>query len=80
MGTSQSPELTPGITLTKHAGFHEIQLIFRHSNNRYKQEMPSDHHLHQFSLDGTGLKSPAHPLTITRHLQSISSPQGFPCS
>ena len=56
MGTSQSPELTPGTTLTKHADFHEIQLVFRHSNNRYKQEMPSDHHLHQFSLDGTGLK------------------------
>lgn len=46
-----------GISLTKHADFHYRQLIFGHYNKRCKLEIPSDHHLQQFSLTGAGLKN-----------------------
>ncbi|KAI4209143.1 MAG: hypothetical protein LQ351_007895 [Letrouitia transgressa] len=60
-----------GITLTKHPEFYYRQLIFGHYNKRCKLEIPADHHLHQFSLTGVGLKNRAHPLAIAVALSQL---------
>ena len=66
-----------GITLTKHADFHYRQLIFGHYNKRCRLEIPSDHHLYEFSLTGAGLKNRAHPLAVALALNQLRQLPNF---